>query len=163
MNTGKALFLFSILISLLFLSACSSLTIGKGPKKTESVAIPQAGTIEWKERNWESYGKDRNGVDYLFERDSASYPARGIVRVWRKRIFSAKTTSHQEIASFDEFNCRSERFRTLELQATKWDGTLTEVYRKPGSWVTVYANTPDEYFLINLCPEAERRGGALSK
>jgi hypothetical protein len=147
-----------ILLSACFVSClafslldCSLFSSGKAAKKSERTVAPEPSNIEWKERKWESYAEDKGGVQYLFERESLDHTTKDLIYVWRKRIFAGKSSSQKEITSFDEIDCRTQKYRSLELQGVNWDDTTTIIYKRPTPWNTIFGDTPDEYFLDNFC------------
>jgi hypothetical protein len=128
--------------------------------KNPGQATPtQASGLEWKERQWEQYEQDKGKTVYYFEKDSLSYPSPHIIHVWRKRTFPTRSSSHKEIVSFDEIDCKNDKYRSLEVQALNWDDTPTPIYRKPSPWTNIYQDTPDEYFLDNFCRRSAGPGG----
>jgi hypothetical protein len=143
------------------LPGCSLHSTKKVAKQVQPQVSAAPQPIEWKDRKWESYAEERD-VTYYFEKESISYPAKDLVHVWRKRIFSAKS-SHKVITSLDEIDCRNERFRSLEVQGLSWDDTTTPVYKRPTPWVPIYTDTPDDYFLIHYCRQGETSSTPSSK
>ena len=114
-------------------------------------------------RKWEKYGEDNNGVVHYIDKSAISYPSKNIIRVWRKRVFpeivpgsKGMKSSHKEIVTYDEMDCKNETYRSLELQGVKWDGTLTEIFRKPTPWMPCFDNTADDRVLENYCKEAAK-------
>jgi hypothetical protein len=149
-------FLLSCLM--VFLAGCSMLPSKKPAKQNQPEASAAASsTVEWKDRRWESYADER-GVQYYFEKESISYPKKDTMLVWRKRIFPGKMSSHKEIVSLDEFDCREEKVRSLQVQGLNWDDTTTPIYQRPTPWAIVYTNTADDYFVLNYCRRAESVG-----
>jgi hypothetical protein len=131
---------------------CSLTSASKPSKKAEKPVAMSTSNAEWKERKWELYAEDRGGVQYFFEKDSVEYLAKDVVHAWRKRTFPGKSSSSQkEITSFDEIDCRMDRFRSLELQGLNWDDTTTAIYRRPAPWSKIYSETPDELIEGKLC------------
>jgi hypothetical protein len=150
--TRKFLFCLSLGYCLLLcVGGCSLLRPGKSAKEAQKPPIVDTGNIEWKERTWENYAEDRGGVQFYFDKESLSYPSKDLIRVWRKRVFPGRSSSQKEIVSFDEIDCRTDRYRTLELQGLNWDDTKTMIYKRPTPWTNIFENTPDEYFLGKFC------------
>jgi hypothetical protein len=141
------------LLSCLALSVvdCSLISASKPSKKAEKPVATPTSNVEWKERKWELYAEDRGGVQYFFEKDSVEYLAKDVIRAWRKRTFPNKSSSQKEITSFDEIDCRMDRFRSLELQGLNWDDTTTAIYRRPAPWSKIYSETSDEVFEDKVC------------
>ena len=148
------------IVSFAVLGGCtffgSKTTAEKKPAKKETAAKIQPSPEEWKERKWEQYAEDRAGTIYYFEKESISYPAKNIIHLWRKRVMGPGGGGMKEITSYDELDCRTEKFRTLELQAINPNGTTTEIFRRPSPWNTVYQQSADEYILNNFCKEAAK-------
>jgi hypothetical protein len=163
--------LVSLSLAALFMvtaSNCSVFSSAKSskndePKKAKAESPTPPSPVEWKERKWENYGEERSGTTYYFERESISYPARNIIRVWKKRTLAGSARSLKEITSYDEMDCKTEKYRTLELQGVNADDTKTEIFRKPGPWNTVYQDSADEYFLRKFCREAAQAGSPDKK
>ncbi len=133
------------------LGACGSVGKAKPAKEARKPAVAEPSSVEWKERQWENYAEDRGGVLFYFERESVTYPSKDIIHVWRKRVFPGRSSSQKEIVSLDEINCKTEKYRSLELQGVNWDDTTTVIYKRPTPWNTIYTDTADEYFLDNFC------------
>jgi len=142
---------------------CSFFRKSMPAKAPETVTQNQGSAFEWGERKWELYMKDNGGVSYYFDKGSVTFPSKNVVHVWRKREFpegtaGARHTSSnmKEITSIDEFDCSEGRYRSLEVVGLKWDGTTTEVFRKPTPWGAVYQGTAEDYFLDNYCGQANK-------
>lgn len=133
-------------------------------KAPEAVKETNVSTIEWGERKWEFYVKDSGGVSYYFDKETITFPSKNVMHVWRKREFplekpgAGRTSSNmKEIVALDEFDCRDGRYRSLEVQGLKWDGTTTEIFRKPTPWGAIYDDTAEIYFLDNYCGQAQKK------
>jgi hypothetical protein len=150
-TTVLSLVLFSVLLSFIGCSSFSTKLPKKGPAP---VAVKPVSQIEWKERKWEQYGEDNAGVIYFFDRESITFPGKGVIHVWRKRQLSGSAKSLKEITSFDEIDCRADKFRTLELQGLNPDGTTTEIYKKPSVWTNIFQESADDFFIIKFCGDA---------
>jgi hypothetical protein len=157
MKAGVYLFLLACL-SFTVITGCSFLSFKKTTDKTQAKNAPPAGVLpspaEWKDRKWENYAQDKSGVTYFFEKQTILYPAKNIIHVWRKRNLAAGARGLKEITSYDEIDCKNERYRTLELQGINTDGTKTDIFRKPSPWSAIFLESADEYFLNNFCKEA---------
>lgn len=132
-------------------------------KTPEAAEEAKGSAIEWGERNWEFYAKDNGGVSYYFDKGSITSPSKNVVHVWRKREFpqekpsGARTSSNmKEITALDEFDCREAQHRSLEVQGLRWDGTTTEVFRRPTPWAPIYEGSPEDYFLNNYCGQEKK-------
>ena len=68
------------------------------------------------------------------------------------------TSSHKEIITYDEMNCKDEKYRSLETQLVNWDGTTTDIFRRPTPWTTIYEETADDLILHDYCKEADKAG-----
>ncbi len=107
------------------------------------------------DKKWEHYGADTNGVDYYFQKESIAFPSENLVRVWRKRTFRQRSEL-KEIISFDEIDCKTEKYRSSQTQGVRQDGSTTEMFVKPSPWITIYQGSADEYFLDTSCKEAKK-------
>jgi len=149
--------------ALVSMTGCSFIHKSNPAKAPETVKQNQGSTIEWGERKWEFYVKDNGGVSYYFDKGSVTFPSKNVVHVWRKREFPGEkadarhtASNMKEITSIDEFDCSEGRYRSLEVQGLKWDGTTTDLFRKPTPWGTVYEGTAEDYFLNNYCGQAKK-------
>jgi hypothetical protein len=160
-----ALLLSGIALSLF---GCSILPSKKGVQQNQAkvvqpTASPSAGTVEWKDRTWENQFEDR-GVVYYVEKQSVSNPKPNTVQVWRKRTFpNANMSSHKEIVSLDEIDCRKEKFRTLQLQALGWDDVATPIYKRPTPWATIYGGTAEDSLILDYCIRSGTAGKSSAK
>jgi hypothetical protein len=64
----------------------------------------------------------------------------------------------KEITTFDEIDCRNDRFRTLELQGVNADDTKTDIFRRVSPWNPIFQESADEYLLNHFCTEAAKAG-----
>ena len=155
-------FLLLTSLSTAFLGGCSFLPTFKKPsgetQTRKQTPVSPSPSAEWKERKWEKYTDDRAGTSYLFEKESISYPAKNIIHVWRKRIMGPGAGGLKEITTYDEIDCKTERFRTVELQGINADGTATNIFRRTSPWNPIFQESADEYFLNNFCKEAAKAG-----
>jgi len=145
------------------LADCSLVVAEKPAKGAQPPRTVDSSGIEWKERKWEIYAKDRGGTQYYFERESLSYPAKNRIYVWKKRIFPGKSSSQKEIVSYDEIDCRDEKYRSLELQGVNWDDSTTIIYKRPTPWTPIFTDTADEYFLDTFCRGVQPPVGSKEK
>jgi hypothetical protein len=148
---------FRSILSALFLScfvfslpACSIFSWKKAAKEDEPYVAAAPSTVEWKERDWKIYAND-GGIKHYFEEESIAYPRKNIVQIWRKREFPPRVSSHKVITALDEFDCRKERFRSLQVQGLNWDDTTTPIYQRPTPWTPIDFDEPDYYFIIHYC------------
>jgi hypothetical protein len=166
--TRKMLFSLCLLsFALASMIGCSIFhkgTPGAQAKPSEAVKESKGSTIEWGERNWEFYQKDNGGVSYYFDKGTIAFPSKNVMHVWRKREFPQEkpgagriSSNMKEIVAFDEFDCREGQYRSLEVQGLKWDGTSTEVFRKPSPWSLIYEGTADDYFLNTYCSQTQKK------
>jgi hypothetical protein len=103
---------------------------------------------------WESYWKDRHDVEYFYDKDHVEYPSKGMIKVYRKRVFP-EGSQQKEIVSLDEMNCKTLKYRSLELTVTGFDGT-SETTNVVSPWIMIWGNTADESVSDALCPEANK-------
>jgi hypothetical protein len=108
-------------------------------------------TAQEADRTWTKYATDNKEVEYSFDRDAVARPDKDILHVWRKRAFPQRSPM-KEIVALDEFNCRLQQYRALELHVTGWDGN-TRISNKVGPWTPIWADSPEEYFLDKVCKE----------
>jgi hypothetical protein len=149
--------------ALAWMTGCSFVHKSKPAKAPETVKEDRGSTIEWGERKWEFYQKDNGGVSYYFDKGSVTFPSKNVIHVWRRRVFpeGAADARHissnmKEITAIDEFDCSAGRYRSLEVQGLKWDGSTTELFRRPSPWGIVYEGTAEDYFLDNYCDQAKK-------
>lgn len=155
MNCRKMVVISFLIVGVLVTSmGCGSFSFKKPVKAPVSKIVTPTSPIEWQERKWEQYGEDKNGTVYFFERESVMYPAKGIIHVWRKRQLSGSTKGLKEITSFDEIDCRTDKFRSLELQGVNYDDTKTVIFKKPSMWSTIFQDSADEYITNQFCKDA---------
>ena len=103
------------------------------------------------DRTWTKYATDSKEVEYYFDKDAVARPDTDILHVWRKRVFPQRSPM-KEILALDEFNCRLQQYRALELHVTGRDGSI-QVTKRVGPWATIWVNSPEEYFLDKTCKE----------
>ena len=157
MKNMRVCVLFSLVVLLMAaVGGCSIFSSSKSAKKTEVKAVEPVSPIEWKERKWENYAEDKGGNVYHFERDTLTFPAKGIIHVWRKRQLAGSAQGLKEITSFDEIDCKTEKFRTLELQGLDSKDTLTAIFKKPSPWTPIFQGSADDYFIIKFCRDATK-------
>jgi hypothetical protein len=147
----------------IFVSGCSLNPFKKSTQKPDQPKQGQVSKVEWGERKWEQYGKDNNGTTHYFDKSAITYPSKGIIHVWRKRTFPEAVpgsgnvkSSHKEIITYDEMNCKTEEYRALESQGINWDGTATRIFTRPTPWNPVFNDTADDTILRNYCKEAAK-------
>ena len=143
-------FTLSHMLPCLLMVACSLIRSGKANKEaksaaaqaepaklsaTSSGAAEEAGK-EGRERKWENYASDSNGVDYYVERETITYPSKTLVRAWRRRTFPIHSPQ-KEIISFDEIDCNEARYRSLEVEGVYWDGK-TKTFKVVSPWIRIY-------------------------
>lgn len=150
MNSRIVLPIFLLSCFVFTLPGCSVFSSKKTVKQAELQTATAPSTIEWKEREWEVYAEER-GVTYYFEKESITYPRKNIVHVWRKREFRPKISSHKAITAFDEFDCRDEKYRSLQVQGVNWDDTTTPIYQRPAPWTPIDIDEPDYHFIVHYC------------
>lgn len=159
----KLLPLLCLAGSVVLMSACSMVPFHKSDKKAEPRKQAEEVKAEWGERKWEQYGSDNNGTTHYLDKSSITYPSRYTIHIWRKRVFPEAVvgsgtvrSSHKEIIGYDEMNCKTEEYRSLESQGVNWDGTTTKVFTRPTPWTPVYDGTADDVILRDYCKEAAK-------
>ena len=98
---------------------------------------------------WERYDRDENGVRYLYDKRSLSFPETNMLRVRRQRVFPAES-SYKSIVTLDEIDCYKQKYRTLEITVTNKDGSVEE-FKKVSQWAYIYVGMPEDYFLREHC------------
>lgn len=93
--------------------------------------------------------RDEDGAEYFYDNEAITQPAKGILRMWRKREFQSQS-AQKEIVTLDEIDCVKGQYRTLGLRVTRWDGRV-EISEKPTSWSRVYENSVEEYLIHEHC------------
>lgn len=163
----KPLLMLSLICCLALLTvACSLVRSGKAnkenkpaaaqtepakPSATNPAATEEAGK-EGRERKWENYASDSNGVDYYVEKEGITYPSKTLVHVWRRRTFPVHSPQ-KEIIAFDEIDCDEARYRSLKVEGVFWDGK-TKMFNVVSPWTRIYADSPDEVLYIDVCKAA---------
>ncbi len=140
---------------------CSSLPFVGSAKSKEPAKQAEVSHAEWGPRTWEMYAKDRNGITNYVDKIAITYPSKGVIHVWRRKVFPEKEgirSSHKEIITYDEVNCEAGKYRSLETQLVNWDGTTTDIFRKPTPWTTVFEATVDDLLLHDYCKTADKAG-----
>jgi hypothetical protein len=101
------------------------------------------------ETKWDKYDSDQYDVKYSYEKRSLSFPATGILRVRRQRVFPPGV-SYREIITLDEIDCNKQKYRTLEIKVVTKEGTVEE-FKKTSEWAYIYVGMPEDYFLREHC------------
>jgi hypothetical protein len=126
--------------------------VTKEEKGSEKEAVEIDKVVE---RKWEEHGRVRIGIVYYYEKDSITYPSRGMIRVWRKRVLPDRMAD-KEIISLDEVDCQKEKFRSVFVQVLRKNDTI-DTFKKPSEdWAQVFADSPEEYFMDHFCKEANK-------
>ncbi len=103
---------------------------------------------------WEYYWKDRREVQYFYDKDHIEYPSKGIMKLYRQRVFP-EGNAQKEIVSLDEVNCKTLKYRSLELTVIGFDGK-SETTSIVSPWNLIWGNTADEWISDELCPKANK-------
>jgi hypothetical protein len=163
MNRRAVLFFYLACSLAASMSACSIMPFQKSAKAPAPPKQEQASKVEWGERKWEEYGKDNSGITYYFDKSSITYPSKSIIHVWRRRVFPEAVpgagyvrSSHKEIVGYDEMNCKTEAYRSLETQGVNWDDTTTRIFTRPTPWTPAFNDSADDRMLQNFCREAAK-------
>ncbi len=117
------------------------------------VSIAVVGTAAESDK-WESYWKDRHDVEHFYDKDHVEYPAKRMIKVYRKRVFP-EGSQQKEIVSLDEVNCKTLKYRSLELTVIGFDDK-SETTSVVSPWTLIWGNTADEWISDKLCPEANK-------
>lgn len=141
----------------LLVTGCSFTRSGKAAKDAEAFKkAEQARTaVPVPDKPWEKYGVDGRGVEYYYQKDTVSFPTKTTVHVWRKRTFRQRPQL-KEIVSFDEIDCKTEKYRSLQTQGVRQDDSTTEMYVTPSPWYVIYDDSADDFFLNTSCKEINK-------
>ncbi|HEY3275340.1 MAG TPA: surface-adhesin E family protein [Syntrophorhabdaceae bacterium] len=107
------------------------------------------------EHKWEPYSKDRQGVNFYYDKDAIVYGTDGVLKVWRKRDFPIRAR-YREIINLDEIDCFRQKYRALEIKVVGWDDSV-ESFKRVAEWSTIYGDSPEEYFLDTACKEFKKK------
>ena len=156
MKQGSWWAIFLVCCVALSITGCSLIksTKAKGDVQQAKQTGVQKDEQIVQERKWEHYASDRRMVDYYYDKESATFPSKAVVRAWRRRVFPPRSPQ-KEIISYDEVDCNNARFRSLETEAVYWNGT-TRAFKVISPWIPMYEGTPDELFLVDRCREARQ-------
>jgi hypothetical protein len=104
---------------------------------------------------WLEYIKDGRGVTYFYDKENITYPSSGIIKVWRKREFPVRS-GQKAIVTLDEIDCFNQKYHSLQIQVVRWDDTV-ETFNRVQDWITIWGETPEEWFLDNSCKEVRKK------
>ncbi len=162
MNNVYRIFVLMACIVVLMVGCGTSKKAESGKSATEVASKDEKGSKEEVEivnevveRKWEEHARVRIGIVYYYEKDSITYPSRGIVKVWRKRVLPDRMTD-KEIISLDEIDCQKEKFRSVFIQVIRKNDTV-DTFKKPSEdWAQIYVDSPEEYFMDHFCKQANK-------
>ena len=117
----------------------------ESPPKTASPEEPVRGEGG---RAWTRYFRNEDGVEWFLDGGTFKRTRDGI-ELWRRRTFP-RWAFQKEIVTLDDLNCREERYRTLELRVTGWDGSSRTSDRMT-PWANVYSSSPEHYLMQEYC------------
>lgn len=163
MNVKLSILVCAACCIALLTTGCSLTREGKASKKiAEAKQAELAKQMEEKRPKmsgkWESIDSDLVGVEYLFDKESIMFPSADTIYVWRKKTFP-DNAPQKTIISLDEIDCRNQKYRMLQSQAFRRDGTATEMFMVISPWMTIYQASADEYLLDNYCKKEKRSEG----
>jgi hypothetical protein len=158
---------FFFFISCLMLQASEELKDAKEPEKAkeaQETKEPQA-TQETKEtketkepakkdefqRKWSHFFETNNRVRHYYDEGAITRTGKNFLTLWRKREFPSRMMQ-KEIITFEEINCKDQKFRTLKTQVVYRDDK-PEAFEKTSPWATIFADSPEEWYLDNVCEE----------
>jgi len=157
----RTCFLLPLMCCLALLTAaCSFSHLGKANKDAKSAAgqsgagngIEAAGAgevgNEGRERKWANYGFDR-GVNYYYEKETLSYPSKGFVRAWRRRVFPPRS-AQKEIIELDEIDCKEATYSSLTITVVSWDDSA-KTFNRVSPWTRIFPGSPDETLYVDVC------------
>jgi hypothetical protein len=111
-----------------------------------------AGTVQAAEDpagKWESYAKDRYGVEYFYEKETMEHPSDTLMKVWRRRTFPPKS-AQQEILNLDEIDCVKQQYRSVETRVKYKDNT-SETFKKASPWIGIFTGMTEVFFIEDYC------------
>ncbi len=125
----------------------------KGEKSSDTVEVEIEDQVV--ERKWEEYARVKMGIRHMYEKDTITYPSRGVFKVWRKRVLPERMMD-KEIISLDEIDCIKEKHRSLFIQVIRKNGTV-DTFKKPvEEWSSAYPETAEESLMDRYCKEANK-------
>jgi hypothetical protein len=107
------------------------------------------------DHKWLEYNKDGRGLTYFYDKENITYPSSGMIKVWRKREFPVRA-GQKAIISWDEIDCFKQKFRSVQMQVVQWDDTM-ETFNRVQDWMTIWGESPEEWFLDNTCKEVRKK------
>ncbi len=116
---------------------------------------PAAMGAEEVEHKWLEYTKDTRGVTYFYDKENITFPSKGVMKVWRKREFPVRS-GQKAIIALDEIDCFQQKYHSIQIQVVRWDDTV-ETHNRAQDWMTIWGDTPEEWFLDNTCKEARKK------
>ncbi len=114
-----------------------------------------AGVVEEDGHKWQEYHKNNRAVVFYYEKDSVVFGADGVIKVWRKREFPIRS-QQRSIIALEEIDCYKQQYRSVQLKVVNWDDTA-ETFDRVGDWSTIFSESPEEYFLDNVCTELKKK------
>jgi hypothetical protein len=120
---------------------------------------------------WINYNTDREANKDYYDAESITYPAKGIVRVWEKRIYSAagrnsleknfgiKGATVSEGRSLDEVNCLTREYRMTNIMALDSSGEIVfnvnDKMFHDGDWEAVPPESIIEFLYKEVCKQGK--------
>ncbi|MDR2018826.1 MAG: hypothetical protein LBQ00_08195 [Syntrophobacterales bacterium] len=107
------------------------------------------------DHKWQEYMKDGRGLTYYYDKESITFPSGGIIKLWRKREFPVRA-AQKTIMSLDEIDCYKQKYRSVQMQVAQWNEEV-ETFSRVQDWMTIWGDTPEEWFLDNTCKEVRTK------
>jgi len=132
--------------------------IAKADAETKKVAGAEAEIDLSKgiaDKKWEEHTRNKLGTIFYYEKETVSYPARGFVKVWRKRVLPSRMAD-KEIISLEEIDCKKDKHRSIFMQVVRKNDTV-ETFKKPSpDWAAIFPESPEEALMDKYCVEANK-------
>ena len=120
---------------------------------------------------WINYNTDREANKDYYDAESITYPAKGIVRVWERRIYSTaglksleknfgiKGATVSEGRSLDEVNCLTREYRMTNIMALDSSGEIVfnvkdEMFHD-GDWEAISPESIIELLYNEVCKKGK--------
>ncbi len=118
------------------------------PEAEQAPALPG----QPRERRWEVYGMNGDGMSLLIDKGSITRMPNGVLQFWRRRTFPERAYQ-KEIVSLEEVDCRRHKYRTLEVEGIYWDGRH-QGSKTATSWTNFYDDTTEDRLFLDTCKES---------
>ncbi|MBA4416395.1 MAG: hypothetical protein C0392_00575 [Syntrophus sp. (in: bacteria)] len=107
------------------------------------------------DKKWEEHARNKLNTIFYYEKETVSYPSRGFIRVWRKRVLPYRMVD-KEIISLEEIDCKRDKHRSIFIQVVRKDDKV-ETFKKPSpDWAAIFPGSPEESLMDKYCGEASK-------